>query len=376
MDAVGPVVGKTGQRTVVADGRHRDEVRQIVAGRIVRRLFVVLGIVARRRDEQLPVDVARLLDGIVQPLAVAASAPAVVRDLDLQGGVGGRVLDGANGVGRGAGRIQKLQADQLHLPVHAGHAEQIVADGADRARHVRPVADVIPQIGGVVGEIIAAGGDVRGQILMRGENAGVDDADHDVLAPLGDVPRLGRADARHAPQIAEGRIVGRRRDRPHDVVGLDKVDGRISRIQLGRLDHRDPRRQLHVGERRDGELPNNLGADLLMQGADARRRRVSLEADQQFARNIFLGEHRVAPVDPRSGRPGHAGDEPEAQEQPKSAMNVVGFHSWSESSAEGAAPSFPASGTASPAVSARCFSNSCNSSWSRTRLRASSWVSR
>ena len=69
----------------------------------------------------------------------------------------GVVIDGADGSRAGARTAvgQEFQGDHLHGPVHAGHAQRVVANGADGAYNVRAVAIAIHGIIVVVDEIPA-----------------------------------------------------------------------------------------------------------------------------------------------------------------------------------------------------------------------------
>src|SRR5262249_35830971 len=88
----GAVVGEAGQGVVMVGGGDRNDIVQVVAGRVGRSKIIVGTVVARGGDENVAV-VAGKGDGVVQSLVESAAAPAVVGDgcahLD-------RVLDGAD----------------------------------------------------------------------------------------------------------------------------------------------------------------------------------------------------------------------------------------------------------------------------------------
>ena len=108
----------------------------------------------------------------------------------------------------------ELRADEACRPVHAGDAEPVAADGADRARHMRAVVVVIHRIARArdrVEAMTSGGADDRGAAdrhrerrrrrpdVGREVGMGVVDARvdhrHDVRAASGrDIPRSGGAD--------------------------------------------------------------------------------------------------------------------------------------------------------------------------------------
>ena len=95
------------------------------------------------------------LDGIVQGLRESpAESPAVVRDLRA---VGDRVIQRQYRIVRVATalRVEKLQRHDLGIPVDAGDADAVVADGGDGSRHVRSVIVVVERITVVVGEVVS-----------------------------------------------------------------------------------------------------------------------------------------------------------------------------------------------------------------------------
>ena len=151
------------------------------------------------------------------------------------------VVEGADGVGDGAAAVgvEELQGHDLHVPVDAGHADAVVAHGADGAGHVRAVAVVVHRVAVVVDEVVAVdvvdeavavvvdavagdlagvGPDVGGQVGVGVIDAGVDDGDDDAAAAGGDVPGFrgvdvgvgraaGLAGVVQAPEGTELRVV-------------------------------------------------------------------------------------------------------------------------------------------------------------------------
>src|SRR5207247_292038 len=96
-------------------------------------------------------------DGVLQRLLVAPAAPTVAGQPDVHALLphAGGVVEGLHGVGGGAGAVggEELQGHDLHVPVHARHADAIVADGADGAGDVGAVAHVVHGVAVFVGEV-------------------------------------------------------------------------------------------------------------------------------------------------------------------------------------------------------------------------------
>src|SRR5262245_47271235 len=116
------------------------------------------------------------IDGIVQGLAVAEAAPAIVGDY---GAVADRIVESIDGGTDTAAprRVVELHRHQLHIPVHADDASAVVACRTEDARDMRAVVVVVEGIVVVVGEVpaddvidifIAVIGDAIGPAALAG----------------------------------------------------------------------------------------------------------------------------------------------------------------------------------------------------------------
>src|SRR5207244_4405980 len=121
--ARGAVVGEGGQVVAIVGGGDGHDVRQVVARGVERVLIVVLAdaqevAVARGRHVDMP-RIGGILNRVVKSLGIGIAAVAVIRDL---GAVGDGVVQGENGVARGARalRIEELQGHDADVPVDAG----------------------------------------------------------------------------------------------------------------------------------------------------------------------------------------------------------------------------------------------------------------
>ncbi len=261
VDRGGTEAGEVGQQVVVIGRGDRHHAGGLVAGREGRDDVVVVGGVAGRGDEQ-DAGVAGRGDRVEQALAEAAAAPRVGQhaQVDARVALGDRVVDGADGVleGAAAAGVEELEGHDLDLPVHAGHADAVVAGRADGAGAVRAVVVVVHRIAAagdrveavhVVDDAVAVvvhavardlgrvDPHVGGQILVRVVHAGVDHADDDVGAADAVVPRLdgvdvsvrgaaGLAGVVEPVQLGEAGIVGRGAG-VDDVVALGVEDLRV-----------------------------------------------------------------------------------------------------------------------------------------------------
>ena len=167
-----------------------------------------------------------------------------------------------------AEEAQELERHDPDVPAHAHRAEPVVAHGADGARDVRAVTDVVDRVGVVVHEVVAVvvvdvaveivvdpvarnlagvGPHVRRQVGVRVVHAGIDDADDHVARSGGGRPRARSADvgARRAarlPHVVQRPHLGKqgvaREDRRlPDEVGLDVDDVRIGAPARDRFVH-------------------------------------------------------------------------------------------------------------------------------------------
>ena len=193
-------------------GGNRNDVVQVVVGRVVGRCVVIAARIARRCDKQgLGRSGGR--DGIVERLRISAAAPTVVGHPDSHHG---GIVDRQDRVhGRaGAAVAEELEGHQLGIPVNAHDALAVIAARGDRARHMGAVGVAVVRIAVPVGEVVAvdivdvavavviqavAGNLARidphviDQVRMGVIDSGVDDAHHDIVAGL-NVPGLGRVD--------------------------------------------------------------------------------------------------------------------------------------------------------------------------------------
>ena len=243
------------------------------------------------------------------------------------------VIDCADGSRDGsAAGPEELGRDHLHRPVDASDALAVVAHAADGARHMRtvrvdrriggpienggvvveevPPVDVVDVAVAVVvdtvsGNLSRIGPDVGGQIGMRGLNALVDHADHDVgRSGVASTPRLsstaavgvrrGGGISLHAPEGAVGErgVVGGgeglddvvRLGELHSRIGLERHhgvgDGLTSRELHDLTDRAGDRDATHLCDalaRTGGRLGGGAGAGLV--GDDQSIRNVGLRYD-------------------------------------------------------------------------------------------------
>ena len=314
--AGGPPAGLDHALVAVVRRHDGDHVRAVVVAGVVGRHVVVAAAVAGRGDEE---DVGRVgrHDGVQQGLAEAAAAPRVAHDVDAHHR---RVLDARHGVvrrARAAGR-EELQAHDLDVPVHARHADAVVADAADGAGAVRavvvvvhgvvvvvrevPAVDVVDEAVGVIVDAVA--GDlarvrpgVGRQVGVRVVDAGVDDRDDHAGGTGEDVPRLDGVDVGvhraggaapvslagvvHAPELAEHRVV-------RGLVGVEDI------VRLRVLD-------VGVGLEGRHRLHDGLVADLPVLGADEAEVLDLLARHQQCL--LGRGDSRLELHDEFAGHP-------------------------------------------------------------------------
>ena len=219
VDAPSAVVREPGLAVELVGRADREDVGDVVAGRVVGRRVGVREVVACCGQEELSA-LVRLLDRGEHRLRELVAAPRVAEDRDA---LRPRVEDGADRVGRRPRPVggEELERHDLRAPRDAGHPEAVVACGGDRSGDVRAVAVVVGRIVVAVHEVPpapvvdvavaviveavrpAAGAvlaridpDVLREVRMRDVDAGVDDGDHDVRAPGRDRPRFLRVDVR------------------------------------------------------------------------------------------------------------------------------------------------------------------------------------
>ncbi len=271
------VVRRQSQLIPIVRRQDRDDVVQIVAGRVDRGVVAVERIVAGRGDEEDSL-LAGGLDGVVQTLAVLGTAPGGVDDL---GALGGGVLDRRHGgVQLHAVVVGDLADHQAEVPANAGNSHGIIPGGSDNARHIGPVVDVVGRGSAVAHEVIpvdvvdvavvvvvgvglaagllAVAPEAVLEVRVRGVDARVENGDDNVLAPRSKVPGFGGvdigigepaglADVVQGPLLREVRIVGR----PTEVVpviGLGIENVRARRELHHGVGHRGPLRQRHQSQ--------------------------------------------------------------------------------------------------------------------------------
>ncbi len=253
MDAGRSVVGESGTKALTLITGHRDDVGHGVAHGKAWGGIDILAVVTGGRDED---GIAHLgkLDRILQRLAEAAPAPAVVQN----GGPHFRGVDDAlGGIGTDAtaARSQKFTTHQAHIPCHASHTRGVPAHAANGARDVRAVAVVVDGVArpgdgvdpvnvvdvavGVVidtGHTVQLGGigpHVTGEVLVGVEDTGVDHRHDHAGGVVADVPAFRRVDVlvRHAVVLAS--VV----QAPECAVGVARIVGSQSgvdeRVGLG-----------------------------------------------------------------------------------------------------------------------------------------------
>ncbi len=321
VDGGGAVVGRPpaglDHALVLVVGRHDGDGVRVAARVVGRRVGVAAGVAGGGHEED--VRVVGRGDGVLQGLAEAAAAPRVAHHVDAHHR---GVVDAGNGAVRrtGAAAAEELAAHDLDVPVHARHADAVVANATDGAGAVRTVVvvvhgvavvvvgihtvDVVDVAVGVVVDAVA--GDLAGirpgigrEVGVRVVDTGVDHGDHDIGRTVEHAPALGRVDVSvrgtdmaaaiglagvvHAPEVAEQRIV-RHFQRVLHVVGLGVF---------------------HVGVRLEGADRgfHRIAADVPVLGADELEfaqllaghqdrllggRHAGLELHDQFARDPLL----------------------------------------------------------------------------------------
>ena len=144
VDAGRAVAAERGQVVLGCGGRDGDDVVEVIAGGIDgKRSVVVVGLVAGGADEEVT-GRESLAAGVVEGIVVGVAAPGVAAD---GGTVADGVADGGRTVGgQNAAVTGDLDAHDADVPVDAGDACAVVADGADVAGAVRAVSG----LGGVV----------------------------------------------------------------------------------------------------------------------------------------------------------------------------------------------------------------------------------
>ena len=117
-----------------------------------------------------------------------------------------RVRGGRVGARQRAVEAGHPQRQNPNAGGHARHARAVPAARRDDARHERAVAEPDRRIGGIavaVEEVVAARGDVGGQIGMVGADPAVDHRHRHIGAPCRDVPGLGGIDVHVGRRGAE-----------------------------------------------------------------------------------------------------------------------------------------------------------------------------
>ena len=282
------VVGEVADRVVVVGGRDRDHVGTVGPRRVEGQEVVVVAHecgVSGRSDEQ---DVALGSDGVGHGLREGAWPAITVvggDDVDAARLQVARIVEAGHRIGDGAvaGCVEHLAGQELDVPVHAHHAQRVVADRADGPGDVRAVPEVVGRVATQTRERPAASGedveavhivdvavavvidsvarnlarvdpDVGGQILVRRFDAAVDHHDHHGGASGCEIPGQRRLDVHpgctqglaavvHAPEQVERRLVGRQHGL-QDIVGLGVRDVGVGTVAgdglLDRLVGRNP----------------------------------------------------------------------------------------------------------------------------------------
>ena len=184
----------------------RDDVIEVVVGRIVRIEIVVGSRVAGSGNEQ---GIVGGRDCVVEGLRKTAASPTVIRDPHAHCS---GIFDRADRIERASRTAvaEELQCHQLGVPVDPHHPLAVVARRSDRAGDVGSVGVNVHRIAIVIGEVIAVdivdvavavvidvvagdfarvGPDVGDQIGVRVVDAGIDNADHDATTSL-NIPGL------------------------------------------------------------------------------------------------------------------------------------------------------------------------------------------
>ncbi len=156
VDAFGTIGGEGGQAVVMIRGRHRDDIVEhaAVGGRIDGVVVEILSHVAGGADDQV-VRGHGALDHLVEHARLGRPAPTVVADVRA---VDNGVLEALGQIGAGGEAtpvVDKPHGHDPHAPVDAADAQAVVADGADRAGHVRAVSVHIGHVVVPVGHIPA-----------------------------------------------------------------------------------------------------------------------------------------------------------------------------------------------------------------------------
>ena len=172
------------------------------------------------------VGVLHRINRVIERLAVATAAPAVVRDANA---AAGSVLQGQDGAGCVTDSlvVEDLQRHEPGPPLDAGQSNAVVAPRPDDACDVGAVAVQIRWIAVVVGEVpavqvvdIAVAIIVQAverlpgvlphvalEVRVRAVDPGVQDCHAEILVAAEDGPGSGRLDPGHVPEAAVRRIV-------------------------------------------------------------------------------------------------------------------------------------------------------------------------
>ena len=318
-------------------GHDGEDVGRVITRRKERGGVVVAAIVARRSDED-DVGGPGRIDGVLERLFIAAAAPGVVHHPSAHER---GVFDGGDGVGgvAAAAVIEKFERHDAHLPADAGHADAVVALGADGAGAMRAVVMVVHRIAIKIREVVAvevvheavvvivdavardfAGvdPDVVGQVGMGVIHAGVDDGDDHIAAAGVEIPGGGRINVRvgraaglpgvvHSPEFAEAGIVGRG-DGFDAIIRLGINDPGHAVEGLQGLGHGLARRQFHQAQPRHHLVfADDLRAAQRVQHLRALHRLHSRrEPHQQTVHFVFLvrGQLGEVPARRRQSDPG------------------------------------------------------------------------
>ena len=261
VDEVAAVGVRTDAAVRIARGDHDDVLAARRPAEVRRAAFIPRG------DHDDDVLLRRIVERRVDALAFHRGAPA---DVDDPGALIGGVLDGADSGGIGDPiLISGFEGHHAPQPGHAGDADAVVGGGADGAREVGAVADVVGRdilvvdevpsvhvvdepvavvVDAVIGNLVRIGPDLALQVLVRGIHARVDDRGDDVDRAVRDRPRPVGGNGLEPPQIVErlhprsfGLIIGiiGSVDIMTDVVRFDELDLRLRgklRQHLGRVD--------------------------------------------------------------------------------------------------------------------------------------------
>ena len=158
VDGPRPAVRKRGQLVVAVGRRHGEDIGHEVIGGVHRRDVVVRAAVAGRNDEQHVTRVGEAISSLSSAWE-NSRRPSCSRALGRSHRSCRRMrpwccdqeldrLDGVVGEAAGIG-VEELGADQARDPVHTGHADAVVAGGADGARYVGAVIVIVLRVAGV-----------------------------------------------------------------------------------------------------------------------------------------------------------------------------------------------------------------------------------